>query len=124
MMCVYAIKVDRQVSATDAVAESWQMLKGEWGMAAVFFFVISLIAGLGVFACVVGLAFTIPFQYIAAAILYNRYVGWVPQQQQQQAASPYPRGGQTGYGMPPQRDIGEQGAPPGAPEDRPTPPTD
>ena len=123
MMCVYAVKVDREVSATDAVSESWQMLKGEWWMAALFFLVITLISGLGVFACVVGLAFTLPFEFIAAAILYNRYVGWVPQQQPQ-GASPYPRPGHPGYGTPPQRDIGEDDPPPGAPEERPTPPTD
>ena len=122
MMCVYAIKVDRDATATDAVAESWQMLKGEWGMAAVFFFVVTLLAGLGFLVCGVGYAFTFSIPFIAAAILYNRYVGWVPQQQQ--SASPYPRPGQTGYGMPPQRDIGEEGPARGAPEDRPTPPTD
>ncbi len=123
MMFVYALKVDRSLSATDAVAESWQMLKREWGMAAVFIFVIGFISGIGVIACGIGFAFTFAFQYIAAAILYNRFIGWAPQHQQP-APSPYPRGGQAGYAAPPQRDIGEEVQPPKEADERPRPPMD
>lgn len=111
MMCVYAIKVDRNVTASDAVVQSWHMLKGEWAMAAVFFFVVSLISALGLLACCVGYAFTFSFQYIAAAILYNGYVGYVPQQSQQ-SVSPYPRPGQPGYGTPPTQPQEETPRPP------------
>jgi hypothetical protein len=105
MMFALPLKVDTRRTASQCVAESWEMLKPHWLMASVLMLVVYLIAQLGTFACYIGLVLTIPFAYIAPTLLYNRFVGYTPVAAHN-PASPYPRGQQTGSG------IGEQPAPP------------
>lgn len=102
MMFVLPAKVDQRLSGSDAVAESWNMLKSEWIMAALFVIVIGLISSLGVFACCIGMVFTMPFMYIAQTLLYCNYKGYFPHQTYAPSHSPYPRAGQPGYGVPQQ----------------------
>lgn len=102
MMFVLPAKVDQRISGSDAVAESWNMLKSEWFMVAVFSLVIGLISSLGYIACCVGIVFTMPFMYVAQTLLYCNYKGYFPQQSYAPSNSPYPRSGQPGYGAPQQ----------------------
>jgi hypothetical protein len=98
MMFALPIKVATGCTASDAVSQSWNMLKSQWLMAGVFYFVVNLISQLGSYACYIGLALTMPFLYIAPTLLYCRWVGIGPVPQQADPISPYPRG-QQGYGQ-------------------------
>jgi hypothetical protein len=90
VMFAIPIKVATGANATRALAESWNMLKSQWLMVACFNLVVVLISQLGQMACYVGQAFTFSFEFIAATLLYCRFVGLgqplVP------VHSPYPRG--------------------------------
>ena len=109
-------KVATGETATQSISKSWEMLKSNWPMAGIFLLVVSMIAQAGAIACYIGLVFTMPFQYIATTLLYNRFVGWAPQVMYN-PASPYPRGQGPGY------DIGA-GAPPSEKPHEPPKPSD
>jgi hypothetical protein len=117
MMFALPIKVATGATPTDSVSQSWNMLKKDWLLAGLFYFVVSLISELGAIACYVGMIITLPMIYIAPTILYCRWVGIVPAYSSD-PISPYPRGG-AGYGQ----NIGEQsrqkpeGEPPPKPDD-------
>lgn len=99
MMFTYPLKVETNSSGSEVVSSSWEMLKGDWFMAAVFYLVVGMIAGLGSTFIAIGAVFTLPYMYIAQVHLYNRYTGhYIPPQPQQpqQPHSPYPRPGQPG----------------------------
>ena len=89
LMFVWPVMIDRRLGPMEAVRESWNMLKDEWLMATLFLFVVQLCASIGIYACYVGFAVTYPLTFIAPALLYNKYVGHVPQAPP--SASPYPR---------------------------------
>lgn len=69
--------VDKEMGPVDAIKASFNALKGEWLMATVFYFVASLVAGIGLLACGVGVLFTAPLAALAIAIVYRdvTYVG-------------------------------------------------
>ena len=116
LMFAIPIKADQQVTASEAMTQSWNMLKSQWLLAGVFYFVIGLISTLGQMACYIGIAITMPFLYIAPTLLYCKFMGIHTPQPEQHSASPYPRGGS--YGQP----IGqEQPRPPEQPPQPPTP---
>lgn len=124
-MFVFPIKVDQQVSATEAISQSWEMLKDEWLMASLFAIVASIIQQIGGYACGIGMIFTFSFLYIAPVLLYNRYTGHYVHPQQQAPGSyvsPYPRPGHPGYGAPPQ-DIAEGTPKPPRQDEQPRPPS-
>ena len=116
MMFVLPIKVDTGKRATECVAESWEMLKSEWLMAGVFFFVVGIISGLGALACYIGMVVTIPFRFIGPTLLYSRYVGFTPPMTQT-PYSPYPRGQGYGETIGSQQPPREETTPPPRPED-------
>jgi hypothetical protein len=89
LMFVWPAMIDKRLGPMDAIRESWNMLKDEWLMATVFLFVVQLCASIGMYACYIGFAVTYPLTFIAPALLYNRYVGHVPQAPP--SVSPYPR---------------------------------
>ena len=114
-MFVWPILLDKKCGVWDALSQSWEMLKSEWLMATLFYFVVAMVAGLGVYACYVGILLSWPYLYIAPALLYNRYMGYGPQIPYN-PASPYPRGQQTGSGIggqppPPYDPLKPQGPP-------------
>ncbi|MBV9867887.1 MAG: hypothetical protein JO316_21240 [Abitibacteriaceae bacterium] len=73
LMFTVPLIVDKQMGAIDAMSTSWNTLKGEALMAALFYFVITLVAGIGAILCVIGVLFTAPMAIISVAILYNNY---------------------------------------------------
>lgn len=68
--------VDRDLAAMDAINLSWNTLKKDIVMAAVFFFVIGLCAEIGAVAIGIGVLFTFPVLPIAIAMLYRDYLGF------------------------------------------------
>lgn len=63
--------IDRGMGPVDALRASWKALQPEWLMAAVFFFVIALIASLGGVVCGIGALFTVPLFFLSIAIIYR-----------------------------------------------------
>ncbi|MBX3111540.1 MAG: hypothetical protein KF857_05980 [Fimbriimonadaceae bacterium] len=77
LMIAPLFMVDKEMGPVDAIKASFNALKGEWLMAAVFYFVSALVAGIGAVACGVGLLFTVPLAMLAIALVYRDvvYVG-------------------------------------------------
>jgi len=62
--------VDRRLSAPAAIVESFQLLKKQWLMTALFFFVLSLVSALGGLVCGVGFFATYPLLFLSLAVGY------------------------------------------------------
>ncbi len=62
--------VDKGVSAPAAIVESFRLLKKQWLMTALFFFVLSIVAGLGSLLCGVGFFATYPLLFLSIAVGY------------------------------------------------------
>ncbi len=67
--------VDRNLSIGEALTTSYEMTKGNWFMFTLFAFVVSLLAGMGQFACYVGLLVTYPLQFTITTIAYRDVFG-------------------------------------------------
>lgn len=62
--------VDKRLSAPAAVVESFGLLKKQWLMTALFFFVLSLVSALGGLVCGVGFLATYPLLFLSLAVGY------------------------------------------------------
>ncbi len=62
--------VDKKLSAPAAIVESFQLLKKQWLMTALFFLVVSIVAALGGLVCGVGILATYPLLFLSLAIGY------------------------------------------------------
>ncbi|MDQ2800727.1 MAG: hypothetical protein M3Y13_13945 [Armatimonadota bacterium] len=62
--------VDRKMGAIQALSESIKLLKSQWLMAALFYFVAQFVAGSGLFLCGVGLLATYPIFALSIAVGY------------------------------------------------------
>lgn len=91
VMFAVPIKAIKGVRATEAIEESWRLLKSDWLMAAVYLFVASLASGLGAFACYVGFLLTFALTVICPTLLYSRYMGLEARPDASYPTS-YPRG--------------------------------
>jgi hypothetical protein len=78
LMFTMPLIVDRNMPATDAMKLSFETLKKDVVMAAVFFLVIGLCASIGFVACGIGIFFTFPVMPLAIAMLYRDYFGGAP----------------------------------------------
>jgi hypothetical protein len=72
-MFVPLIVMDRDLGAWDAVKLSAKTIGEHYWSALGFMIVVGFASILGVFACCVGLIFTIPIQWLAIAIVYNEF---------------------------------------------------
>jgi uncharacterized membrane protein len=68
------IIVHQRIGAFAALSQSWNLLKGQIWMAAAFYFILSMVAGLGVVVCCVGLLFTYPLYPLAVSLVYRDYL--------------------------------------------------
>ena len=59
--------------ATDAVAESWRALSPQWLTATVFHLVLSIVSGLGLLLCGVGILITGPIYSLSIALLFHEF---------------------------------------------------
>jgi hypothetical protein len=73
LMFALPLVVDKRMGAMEAVSTSWEALKPEMVMAAVFLIVIQLVAGLGAILCGVGALFTAPLAPLSIALLYRDF---------------------------------------------------
>jgi hypothetical protein len=73
LMFTLPLIVDRGLDATDALGQSWQALKGQWLVAAVFHAVAGFVAWMGVCCCGVGLLLTAPLYCLSIAVLYRDF---------------------------------------------------
>lgn len=65
------IVVRQNLSAVSAMQKSYEVTSQDWIMFAIFAFVVNLIAQLGVYACYIGMIFTLPLSYTIAAVAYR-----------------------------------------------------
>lgn len=73
LMFTLPLIVDARLSASEAIRTSWRALKGQWLAATLFHFIATVIAGLGVMCCFVGLYFTLPLYCLSVAVLYREF---------------------------------------------------
>lgn len=69
----YAIVADQNVGSVEAIRMSWEALKKDTLMAILFALVVSILAQIGVYACVVGALFTGPLMFLSHAIVYRDF---------------------------------------------------
>lgn len=62
--------LDENLTPADAVKESLEVMKPQMWMAALLYFLASMISGLGAFACFIGLIFTTPLLAIIMGLAY------------------------------------------------------
>jgi hypothetical protein len=70
-MFVPLLIMDRKLGPIQALTQSVELLKSQWIMAAVFYFVVSLIAGLGAIVCLVGVLVSLPLLFLSVAVGYS-----------------------------------------------------
>ena len=83
--------VDRGANAAEAIKGSLRLLKGQWLIATLTYFLLALIAGLGALGCLVGMLVTYPLFLISVAVGYLAFT-----QPPSSAPFPYP----NAYGGP------------------------
>jgi uncharacterized membrane protein len=66
---------DKSSSPTEALRESWELTGPHMWMAMLFYFVISMLSGLGFIACCVGIFVTLPMMYVCFALVYRDLSG-------------------------------------------------
>jgi len=64
---------DRSLQPFEAMGQSWQMLKSHLWMAMLFYLVVSLLSGLGILACGIGVLVTLPLLYVCATLVYRDF---------------------------------------------------
>ena len=75
-MFTLPILVDRKLDAMAAITLSIETLKKDWLLAALFYLVISICAGLGAIACVIGVILTLAVLPFGVSMLYRDYLGF------------------------------------------------
>jgi len=104
--------LDKGASAVDAILGSVRLLRGQWLMGVLFYFVAALVGGLGSVLCGVGLLATYPVFLISVAVGYfaltqpppaypSAYPGQYPSAAPAPGVWPPPPGQQPPYGQPP-----------------------
>lgn len=74
LMLTIPLIVDQKMSAIDAMTRSWNTLKQEWLMAAILFFVLNFLAGLGAIVFTIGILFTYPLLFLGTALVYRDFI--------------------------------------------------
>lgn len=74
VMFTYPFMLVDRLAPVDALKMSFETLKPHWLMAAIFYLVTSIIGGIGILACGLGLLVTLPLAYIAQALVFRDLV--------------------------------------------------
>jgi hypothetical protein len=82
--------VEGRLPATGALIQSWHALKSQWLTAAVFHWVLIIVAVSGLVLCCVGVLFTGPLYALSVAILYHQFFGWGPVPASRKPSDPFP----------------------------------
>lgn len=75
LMLGLAAQADKGGSPMDNFRESWDLTGPHMWMAMLFWFVIALVAGMGVLACCVGILVTVPMLFVCTALIYRDLTG-------------------------------------------------
>ena len=62
--------VQKGLGVFDAISQSFELTKKGWFMFTLFAFVVGMISQIGVYACYVGIVFTLPLLYTISAVAY------------------------------------------------------
>jgi hypothetical protein len=80
-----------RLPATGAIIQSFQALKSQWLVAAVFHWILIILACSGLIACFVGVLVTGPLYCLSVALLYQNFFGWDPvTPARKKASDPFP----------------------------------
>ena len=82
--------VEGRLPATGALIQSWQALKSQWLTAAVFHWVLIILAVSGVCFCYFPVLITGPLYCLSVTMLYQRFFGWGPVSPWKKHADPFP----------------------------------
>lgn len=63
--------VRKNFSPLEALKESYNATKGDWFMYTLFVIVVALLSVLGIFACIIGILFTLPLLFLTTAVAYR-----------------------------------------------------
>lgn len=74
LMLTIPLIVDKKMGVMEAATLSWNTLKQEWLMAAVLYFVLNFVAGLGAMALYIGMLFTYPLLFLGTALVYRDFI--------------------------------------------------
>ena len=74
LMFMIPLIVDKKMTAMEAATLSWNTLKPEWLMAAVLYFVINFVAGIGGVLFGIGMLFTYPLLFLGIALTYRDFM--------------------------------------------------
>ncbi len=74
LMLTIPLIVDQKMGVMDAMTRSWNTLKQEWLMAAVLYFVLSLIGSAGIILVYIGMLFTYPLFFLGTALVYRDFI--------------------------------------------------
>lgn len=67
----HPIIVRENLNPVDAIKKSKDLAKNDWLMFTIFAFVVSLLAQVGVYACYIGIVFSIPLTYTIGVVAYR-----------------------------------------------------
>jgi len=77
-MLAIPLVAEGRLPATGALIQSWHALKSQWLTAAVFHWVLTILAVSGLILCGFGVLFTGPLYSLAVTILYHKFFGVGP----------------------------------------------
>ena len=117
LMFAPLLVLDRGANAVDAILGSVRLLRGQWLMGILFYFIAALVGGLGAFLCGVGMLATYPLFLISVALGYLALT-----QPPAASAPPNPYAAPPGVWPPPPGQGSPYGQPPSAPPGGWTPP--
>ena len=75
LMLAIPVLADKEIAPMEAVRESWVLTGPHMWMAMLLYFVVSLVSGLGIIACCVGILITIPLLYVCSTLVYRDLSG-------------------------------------------------
>lgn len=78
LMLAIPLVAEGRLPATGAIIQSWNALKSQWLTAAVFHWVLFILAGSGLFLCFFGVCLTGPLYSLSVTLLYRRFFDWGP----------------------------------------------
>jgi hypothetical protein len=89
-MLAIPLVVEGHLPATGALIQSWNVLKSQWLMAALFHVVLIVAAISGAALCGIGVVFTGPLYCLAISILYRKFFAAVPGKSWTKNPEPFP----------------------------------
>jgi hypothetical protein len=89
-MLAIPLVVEGRLPATGALIQSWQALKSQWLTAAVFHWLLNIVAVSGILLCFFGVLLTGPLYSLSVAILYQNFFGWGPVVTSKKPSDPFP----------------------------------